>query len=585
MTTKTSYLLLSIVILLFGCSKSDDDSTSPTNTKPAYVAPVDGALSVDISDLILHIGNTATISAKLYDVNSISLPTSNLLWQSSDNSVATVSNGHITAIGVGNCTITVTDGIHGILTTNVSVIANSVSIPTTAFSATINPDFIVMQPNSSKNFTYVTRNAQGAIVNSSLTFLAPNNSGLSISGNTINSGNKTGVYDIIAKSGSDMLKTNFKVYVVDLPQSTTINKDTIWWITRLKNVPYDIIGKDVSVRAPILLDVIGFCHQFNNLDFKGTRRTVTPDNIEFSDNKINLSSEGYIQSVDYTRSNIGTKITFKYKNRVTKTNCGVLFDIESNWGNNSANGNKYNFCITQSGPKIFYTSDGWYNDIPNEGQNTHHHEVPINGTYNIVENGTQVFHGTDNHFTGTYHTLSDSHGNAWIKYSDGSSSNIGFSEYVNGETQPNILHFPFNNDPHISLTRGTGNCTGSNNPNPTTTGSFTINGTTYNGICQSIPDPDCPSALSVAISSQDGSTFLLSALSTTSNGTFPFPISTNFCDLFGEVITANGIDATTAENGTGGTLTKTGARSFTFSCTVKSFTGSQLYTVTGSGNY
>lgn len=111
-------------------------------------------------------------------------------------------------------------------------------------------------------------------------------------------------------------------------------------------------------------------------------------------------------------------------------------------------------------------------------------------------------------------------------------------------------------------------------------GQFTYNGTSYSGDCVSISATQCSSGgKDVTILSNIGS-FIIYNMPQASSGTYNFTeFQSGGCNLF--VISTVDGNATS----TGGTLTKTGSNSFTFSCTLQDISNGYVFTITGSGNY
>ena len=75
----------------------------PTDDPPASVAVT--GVTLDQSSLNLTVGNSATLTATVQPSNASN---KNVSWSSSNISVATVSNGAVTAVATGTATITVT---------------------------------------------------------------------------------------------------------------------------------------------------------------------------------------------------------------------------------------------------------------------------------------------------------------------------------------------------------------------------------------------------------------------------------------------------------------------------------------------
>jgi hypothetical protein len=119
-------------------------------------------------------------------------------------------------------------------------------------------------------------------------------------------------------------------------------------------------------------------------------------------------------------------------------------------------------------------------------------------------------------------------------------------------------------------------------------GTFIVNGTTYSGVCQSIPATSGVAGnLDAVIASTTGASFTVYNIPTGSSGTsnvVEFTDSNGFSsELYVLCITnANG---TGIYSSTGGTITKTGSNSYKFSVEMIDLTTNQHVTVTGSGKY
>lgn len=149
-----------------------------------------------------------------------------------------------------------------------------------------------------------------------------------------------------------------------------------------------------------------------------------------------------------------------------------------------------------------------------------------------------------------------------------------------------ILNYPI-------LTAGTTNlglinkvCTGEienphGNTNPTQgQGQFTYDGTNYTGNCYSVNATQCSSGGKDVLLTSSLGNFIIYNIPQASSGTYNFTeFQSGGCNLF--VISTVDGNATS----TGGTLTKTGSNSFTFSCTLQDISNGYVFTITGSGNY
>lgn len=116
-------------------STADPTKSATCEIKVKSTVPVTGVTLVPPS-LTLTVGGTETLTATVAPGNATN---KNVTWSSDKDTVATVSNGTVTAVGVGNATITVTteDGSKT-ATCNVTVSKANVSIdPTLVFTKTV----------------------------------------------------------------------------------------------------------------------------------------------------------------------------------------------------------------------------------------------------------------------------------------------------------------------------------------------------------------------------------------------------------------------------------------------------------------
>ena len=225
------FLLLAVVAFLGSCQKDKTESpVGTTNTKPAYFPPQQGYIKLDISSLTLNKGGYKLISAVLHNSdNSVSINQPSFLWQSSNSNIATVSNGQITAVDTGYTSITVTDGLHGVLTLNLKVVSTSINIskaPTQIVFNTVagimGNNAIALLPNTTRNISYTIYDAQGNTVNTTPVFYSTTNVPFSINDNSITSSSTLGIWDIKAKIGSNVLSGNLKVIVFQSDTTTFI---------------------------------------------------------------------------------------------------------------------------------------------------------------------------------------------------------------------------------------------------------------------------------------------------------------------------------------------------------------------------
>jgi hypothetical protein len=133
-----------------------------------------GAISVD-EDLVLEkVDNSYTITATVFPSNATN---KNLTWTTSDESVATVDNGVITAVGPGTATITVTSVADSSKKATVHVVVGDILVPAIFADdptlGTLQGEIDKAEPGSTIVVAPATYNEQ-LIINKPLTLLGPN---------------------------------------------------------------------------------------------------------------------------------------------------------------------------------------------------------------------------------------------------------------------------------------------------------------------------------------------------------------------------------------------------------------------------
>ena len=91
-------LLCAAIIFVTGCSKDDDNNSTPT---PVSVSGV----TLDKTTLTIEMGQTATLIATVSPENTAD---KSVTWSNDKTDIATVKDGVVTAVAVGTATITVT---------------------------------------------------------------------------------------------------------------------------------------------------------------------------------------------------------------------------------------------------------------------------------------------------------------------------------------------------------------------------------------------------------------------------------------------------------------------------------------------
>ncbi len=212
---KTTQILKSILIPILGISAIS--TIAAVSTSCSYDLSRVTSVSLNKASLTLGISQTETLIATVLPENATD---KTVTWTSSDTSVATVSNGTITAVGFGATTITVTTN-DGRLTATCEVNVNGLS---GYIGVTANADSTLTLDNSggnNPNLQYSTDGKSWSTYSSELNinqgqklYLKGNNptgwsssgsiySNLSIKGNVSVSGNVMALLDNAAKSGEE----------------------------------------------------------------------------------------------------------------------------------------------------------------------------------------------------------------------------------------------------------------------------------------------------------------------------------------------------------------------------------------------
>ncbi|MBP7809773.1 MAG: hypothetical protein KA163_10805 [Bacteroidia bacterium] len=390
---------LILLVLIFNSCKKNEKSedpitpiSNPVSHTPAYVTPQPGALKTNITEIKLHPSDNLTVIAQLFNADgTISLTIPSLIWQTSDNAIASVSNGFITANAPGFANISVTDGIHGLQNINVTVVASTVVISNTPHQVSWGfvADVVAMKTNTSQAISnYTVYNEQGTPVSTSLTFIPPAGSGLNFSGNTIISGSVTGSYEVLVKSGNDTLSNALKVLVVS---------DTTYAIDIVSgSLPRVFHQKNISANRPVLLNVTKAWFVGSTPTF--SMYVASPESILFVSDEFTINGSGYITSVNIDHGMLGCLTRFYYKNAVVDRYLFHHANFSGSWSGVFGNEN-YTFCLTQYGPLIYYNSNQYFINSNNQG---------LSGTYlkkvnNVVVNNlnNQGINGQARHHKST----------------------------------------------------------------------------------------------------------------------------------------------------------------------------------------
>ena len=133
--SKFSFFIV-LFLILFSCKK-EDDTGNPIVKEVATIIVSPNSTSFSA------LGETAQLTAESKDKDGFAITGKTFIWASSDNNVATVINGLVTAVSIGNATISATvDGIKGTAQITVLQTATEITIaPTDHIFATIGETF------------------------------------------------------------------------------------------------------------------------------------------------------------------------------------------------------------------------------------------------------------------------------------------------------------------------------------------------------------------------------------------------------------------------------------------------------------
>ena len=111
----TSQIITILLFIVMCCACSDESDLEPTQIKAT-------SITLSQTSVTLSAGESISLTATITPENATN---KTITWSSSDSSVATVSNGKVTAVAVGKATITAkaSNGLSS--TCNIEVIRNT----------------------------------------------------------------------------------------------------------------------------------------------------------------------------------------------------------------------------------------------------------------------------------------------------------------------------------------------------------------------------------------------------------------------------------------------------------------------------
>lgn len=338
--------IIALLISIGSCKKSDNNNNNNENGytfTPVYIAPSQpGILQVSQSSITINVGQSATVSAAVYNSDGTAQtnqPT--FFWDTDSSNVATVSNGQVTGVAEGSAIISVTDGSHGIMYVGVNVVSPSTTIPSSPTDIVFTPPVLVLAKQQSGSISYSIRNQSGQTTAASPTFIA--SSGITVTGNTVQAGNTAGNYTVMAISGTDTLRGALQVIVYD-PQSTS--HDTVVKIFNLINFPINFT-KNNLVSNPFRIGVVKTYMNSNGTLSVEQFQTSPTDVTIYNTNVVTINAAGNFTSVGPGTS----RVSFRYESEsVNYAYIYVAFDLEGKWS-----GGDYQICSGGNNAHIFYT--------------------------------------------------------------------------------------------------------------------------------------------------------------------------------------------------------------------------------------
>jgi hypothetical protein len=309
----------------------------------AYVAPKDGMISVSSERLIMHVGNNANLSARLYNGDgSLASPQPFLAWNSSVPTSVSVSSGTINAINIGDALITIGDGVHANGYVNVSVISDSIPIPSGPVNISFNVASLSLNNNSNITIpTYTLTDYQGNQIGGSVSFEIPDNSNVTVNSNTIKTNDSSGIGLLVAKYNGIYLNGRLPVFIHNT------GSDTLRHIDISGNFP-SVFNYYNEKANPLTIDVYESWGNGFKPFFKVYQ--TSPYNIAIDNPAvISVTNDGLLFS---NHPGI-TPITINYKGAIIKQYCGVNVDMSGNWVGSKNNVN-YNFSFGKRWAPISY---------------------------------------------------------------------------------------------------------------------------------------------------------------------------------------------------------------------------------------
>ncbi|MBX2904095.1 MAG: Ig-like domain-containing protein [Chitinophagales bacterium] len=298
---KRYFLFVAVLTILSAdsCKKKDDDGFfnggNELNFTPEYIAPSQsGIIQVSANTIILKVGESASISAKLYEANGTEVsvqPTFN--YTSEVPQIATVANGNINAIAEGETNIEVTDGLHGSSYVSVIVIGTSQTPPSDVYNIAFFPPILSLKQGESASFSYKIFDRKGnEIFPGTPTFVLSGAFGdATVSGTSVTAGSQSGVFSLLASIGGTNLLGSLQM-VFGIPNGS--NSSTSYVIDQ---VYYPCGFSSLGIKAkPVKVSIIE-TQSDGNGNVVISKYETSPDQITIKHPSVITNNGGRLQSV------------------------------------------------------------------------------------------------------------------------------------------------------------------------------------------------------------------------------------------------------------------------------------------------
>ncbi len=196
-------------------------------------------IELDKDDITLNKGENLQLNAAIYPSNA-SNP--NVTWQTSDETVATVSDGLVSAKGKGTAYITVTaedGGFTAVCKLTVRQLPEEITFGEKEYS-------VVTKETAALTWTVLPDNAN----DKSVTFSSSDESIATVDENGVVSGLKAGEAVITAKAADGGVEGSVKVKVIQKAEAVNVTADgTDIWVGKTKALTAEVLPEDTTDKA------------------------------------------------------------------------------------------------------------------------------------------------------------------------------------------------------------------------------------------------------------------------------------------------------------------------------------------------